>query len=1130
MSFKNCVNVIILKFRLRYRGLNGIWLIFLSLFATHLLAQEVGSPLIRNYSFKEYKAGSDNYAIIQDNRGVMYFGNNRGILEYDGATWRLIPTQHRIIRGFSQDSLGTVYGFYSGGFGYLAPNDKGFMEFQTFEGQFQKYGSIRDVLSTREEQFFAFAKVENGVPNTSLIRWQNGIKQVFNTEGNFWQIVVNNQLYLHKRGVGLCKLNKDKFELAAQGQFLADTSNQVFVILPYGSHKMLIGTYPNGFFVYDTRGQNNIEAVQQLPTDEIYSLFMNNNIKKALYLPNGNFAFSAENQGIIIASPQGRIIQRIDQNSSVQDDYDIDTYPGEESLWIALTKGISRTVINSPISLWGETNGLRGVASSLVRFENKLYVATTRGVFYLENGVFNKVAETDFECWSLLVHKAADGTEKLILGCAYGLYEIQNSRAVSLQQELGNKILGLYPSKVYPNRIYSIFAKRFVGVFENKGGLWQQNIVDSSKVSIRNFVEDAKGRVWTLANDYTAIICMTFGQDLKMPKMKRYEKAKGLPELKSANLMSFDGELYVSTAQGFFEYSPNSDTFIKSQKMQSLLPYRKVRELRTVQDAKGNLWINGLDDDDKKWLDLLKKQPDGSYVRDSTSLKIIADTEIWADFYPESDGVTWIGGAEGVFRYDSRIKKNYKQPFRVLIREVRTANDSVLFGGAFYSKVQMPDKSFKKQLSNTQPPELMPELSYSNNSLSFAFAAPFFDDESGTRYQYFLEGYDKNWSAWSSITLKEYTNLPEGKYVFKVRAINIYNTISEEALFSFEIMPPWYRTIPAYLCYIICFIVLLSLSVNFYSRRLLKEKIALEKLVKDRTAEVVKKSDELEVQYHQINTKNQEIEVRNKQILAQSHLLERKNIDITASINYAKRIQEAILPTKQKIGDYIPNFFILFKPRDIVSGDFYWFTEVNNELIIAAVDCTGHGVPGAFMSLIANDLLNDIVEFKGIRKADQILNELHLGISKALKQKENDSRDGMDMSLCVVSADRQSLQFAGAKSPLLYFQNQEMFEIRGDKMPIGGAWDSDEQVREFTAHHVPLTTKTTLYLASDGYEDQFGGPENRKYMRRRLKEHLQEIHKKDFNEQYLELRDTFVEWMGKHPQIDDILIFGFEIG
>ncbi len=1097
--------------------------VLVSLFSGRANAQEVGSPLIRNYSFKEYKAGSDNYAIIQDKRGVMYFGNNRGILEYDGATWRLISTQHRIIRGFSQDSTGTIYGLYSGGVGYLAPNEKGFMEFVDMGNKFQKYGNVRDVLSTREEQFFAFGKMEAGLLKTSLIRWNYGIKQVIDTEGNPWQLVVNNQLYLHKKGVGLCKLEKDKFVVVAQGQFLADTTTQVFVMLPYGPSKMLIGTYPNGFFVYDTKGKNSVETIQQLPTAEMYDLFMNSNIKKALALPDGNFAFSAENQGIIIASPQGKIVQRIDGSSSVQDDYDIDTYPGEQSLWIALTKGISRTVVNSPISIWGESSGLRGVASSVVRFQGIIYVATTRGVFYLQNGVFNRVADTEFECWSLLVHKAPNEPEKLILGCAYGLYEIVNNAAVSLQQELGFKILNLYPSKVYPNRIYSIFAKRLFGIFEKSGTGWQQNVLDSTKVLIKNFVEDDKGQVWLIASDYSAVLCLKFGAEASKPKVIRYTRAQGLPEkLTNATLLSFDGHLVLSTLSGFYEYNSSKNTFEPSLKAQKFLSYKKVRELRTTQDGKGNIWINGLDENDKKWLDLFKKNSDGSYTRDSTSLKIIADTEIWADFYPEPDGVTWIGGAEGVFRYDSRIKKNYKQPFRVLIREVRTANDSILFGGTFYSKVKTPDGIFRRMISEMQPPDLQPELDYAYNSLTFSFAAPFFDDEANTRYQFFLDGYDKTWSAWTSATLKEYTNLPEGKYIFKVRARNVYETISTEATFSFEILPPWYKTIPAFLCYIILFIALLSVSVHFYSRRLLREKIELEKLVKERTVEVVKKNEELEVQYKQINAKN-------GQILEQSHLLERKNSDITASINYAKRIQEAILPTRQKIAAYVPKHFIFFKPRDIVSGDFYWFTEIHGELIIAAVDCTGHGVPGAFMSLIGNDMLNDIVEFKGIRQADKILNELHLAISKALQQKQTESRDGMDMSLCVISADRKSMQFAGAKSPLLYFQDHEMLEIKGDKMPIGGVWESNEQERLFTLHTLPLKPKTRIYLSSDGYEDQFGGPENRKFMRRRLKDKLQEIHTDTFDNQYIILRDLFIEWTGKHPQIDDVLVLGFEI-
>lgn len=258
--------------------------------------------------------------------------------------------------------------------------------------------------------------------------------------------------------------------------------------------------------------------------------------------------------------------------------------------------------------------------------------------------------------------------------------------------------------------------------------------------------------------------------------------------------------------------------------------------------------------------------------------------------------------------------------------------------------------------------------------------------------------------------------------------------------------------------------------------------------------------------------------------------LTEKNYKITSSINYAKRIQQAVMPPKWQLNSHLPDAMVLFKPRDIVSGDFYWFTEIeapSRKTVLAAVDCTGHGVPGAFMSMVGNAYLNQIVRLQGIVSPEQILDALHQNIRKDLKQKETQNRDGMDIALVVIDHEAQSLEFAGAKNPLLYMQGGALTEVKGDKLPVGGYAHEEEQ--SFTKHVIDISKPTTFYVYSDGFQDQFGGPKGRKFMSRRLKNLLLEIHSLPMNEQKQVLEERLQNWRGEQRQVDDILVIGVHL-
>lgn len=264
----------------------------------------------------------------------------------------------------------------------------------------------------------------------------------------------------------------------------------------------------------------------------------------------------------------------------------------------------------------------------------------------------------------------------------------------------------------------------------------------------------------------------------------------------------------------------------------------------------------------------------------------------------------------------------------------------------------------------------------------------------------------------------------------------------------------------------------------------------------------------------------------NKKIAEAYEIIAEKNKNITDSINYAKKIQLAILPSNEIVSQALPESFILYKPKDVVSGDFYFFSKKGEKLIIAAVDCTGHGVPGAFMSVLGNEQLNQIID-RGVTQPDEVLNQLNRNIKNALKQsdKGSQSRDGMDIALCCINTTTNTIEFSGANRPLYIF-NGELKEIKPDKMAIGGTTDDSYS---FTSHTLNILRNETIYLFSDGFADQFGGPKSKKFMSKSFKNLLAEIHQKPMPEQKEILNNAFENWKGTLEQVDDVVVIGMRL-
>ncbi|MBI4646039.1 MAG: SpoIIE family protein phosphatase, partial [Bacteroidia bacterium] len=311
---------------------------------------------------------------------------------------------------------------------------------------------------------------------------------------------------------------------------------------------------------------------------------------------------------------------------------------------------------------------------------------------------------------------------------------------------------------------------------------------------------------------------------------------------------------------------------------------------------------------------------------------------------------------------------------------------------------------------------------------------------------------------------------------------------------------------------------------------------------------IADKNQSLEIAFAEISTQKEEITVQRDEIEAQRDKLSEQNTllfeqkkEITDSINYAKRIQQAMLPDLSNLSGFENltgfDYFVLYRPKDIVSGDFYWATLVNEWLIVTVADCTGHGVPGAFMSMLGVSFLNEIVRKKEVTKASEVLDHLRDSIIEALQQKgqSGEQKDGMDISIIAINTVTLEMQFAGAYNPLYIIRRSKnlsgfenltgLEEVKGDKMPVA----IFENMKPFTNQTIQLSKGDTIYLTSDGYEDQFGGPKGKKFLAKQLKELFLSIAAQSMDEPKKILETTFDNWKGEHEQIDDVTVVGLKI-
>ncbi len=535
---------------------------------------------------------------------------------------------------------------------------------------------------------------------------------------------------------------------------------------------------------------------------------------------------------------------------------------------------------------------------------------------------------------------------------------------------------------------------------------------------------------------------------------------------------SSDGTIWVGTGTGLDKYIPEKDSFvfytIQSHQFNNDFIY-------TISEDSGNtLWLSTNKG-------IVNFDPKREEVHNFSLIDNLQDYEFNVGAVFNSGEEIFWGGTKGI---NSLVTEKF--------REGRISPHP------FITSFNIKYNNYIKSINPVNLKSV--DLSWKENSFEISFTIPDYTTPENNNFKYRIKEKDSTWTYLGNNRSITFFELSPGKYTFQLlgsTADGTWNTSPLELIIT--ISSPWWLTTAAYIFYVLIVAFAIAYFVYRHNREIRKENKIL-----------------------------QEKQIVARQVELQKELLSAKNTNIAESMRYASRIINALLPSKNRINKLVNDYFILYMSKEIVSGDFYWFEQKNGKIIVAAADSTGHGIPGAFMSIIGMELLRNIL-IKGIDKPSEILNELNKGITSVFKNEDNtkDMKDGMDIAIISIHTDENLIEFAGAVNQLYILRDDNIIEIKGDRFPISPA--SYNQYGRFTNHLLKVEDKDMIYLFSDGYVDQFGGPDEKKFKYRRFRNMLLNNYMKDTAEQEKILKRVINSWRGNLEQVDDIMVLGIRI-
>jgi serine phosphatase RsbU (regulator of sigma subunit) len=1048
-----------------------------------LCAQKAGYH-IRNYSPKEYKGFNQVWQAVQDYKGYIYFAGTTNVFVYSGQFWETIPVKSgaatRQICLNPVDSL--IYIGSVGEFGYLDRDKRGKWNFISLISQLtEEQRSFNDVWKVYPFQGYMYFQSSERIFKLEGRKITKVIEASQN-HGFALSFISNGHFYVRQRNIGLMEIINDKLVPVAGGSVFGEV--RVLSIIPFSKTENLILTGDQGFVRMSLQPDPVTKSCFVKGT-----YFTDEHLNKAGVLGakwiNDSVMVVNSRAGIAIYSRDGKLKEILDKSCGLSDESIADVFlDREENIWLMHNSGISCIAYNSPALLYDDKIGYTGTIDMVHIFKDRLYLCTSDGMFKAKpqdpmhpNSL--EMAATSVQ--NTEVWDVKDFKDHMLISSSEGLLRMKDEQYEQLTNNYTNNI------SFIPGTDYILTAEKN-GLSIIDLSLQEPQIIKHYELPGQELMQIGNAEpipqkpgmysVWTTTR-FKHIMYFEFGIKDSVFIQREYGPDNGVT-YNNYYLTDFNDSIYFCTADSCFRYLPSLD---KSTGSKCFANASDVFKKLAIGDGSGLKppFNNKLFFLYKDSVTLFGHDKQGKMIsrKIKTLRKFLELTLNYATILP--DGKLMMVLDNLIMTYDTKKSLRSRSGFYCDIQSVSVGNDSMIFFGGRQGKD-------------------IPEIPYTKNRIAFHFQSPFFHLGDALAFSYRLDGYDTAWSKQTPETEKEFSNLPEGNYTFRVKAYNALGQSSGEAVYSFVIATPWYRSTLAYVFYALVFFLILYFTVKVSAYQLRKQKDKLEAMVKERTAEVMSQKQMLETAYGEIKD----------------------------SIRYAKRIQNALLASDKLLKEYLKEYFIYYKPKDIVSGDFYWAHPKGDWLYMITADCTGHGVPGAFMSLLNISFLNETINTTSFVTPNDVLGEVRAQIIEALRSdgSEEGGKDGMDCVLCAYNFKSGELLFSAANNPLWVCRNKTIIEYKPDKFPVG---KHDRENEPFRLQRVDLLPGDIVYTFTDGYADQFGGASGKKFKVKQLKELLLSIAHLPMNEQKDVVSKTLRKWKKGIDQIDDILIVGVRI-
>lgn len=791
-------------------------------------------------------------------------------------------------------------------------------------------------------------------------------------------------------------------------------------------------------------------------------------------LPDKNGMQIISSNGLINYTRKGNYTMVTEANGLASNDLYNGYFDREHNLWLTSGNGVSCLRKEKIISLDIESGLTSDKITCLTKLSNGLIAVGTYGsginLIDQQGTIVTKINCPELQNVKITCIAEITHLNELWIGTE------QASGVIIIDLKKGNytvKRTVQTIQKVYLQTITRIEqdAKRNIWIGTFNAGLFKIAANDTLHYSTKNKLPSNEVYTFKLDRNGTPWISLYKKGLYKLNKngvQKVFDKAS----LNDPFILSIEedvnGVIYVGT-------KTNGLSIIQNGKIRQLTQKNGLlsNAIQAINFYEGQLWVGT-----SRGINLLKKNKNDSYKMITYDQRSgLTNLEIQQNAILAIDNSIWVGTSTGL-----SIFQNDQQDISAVKPLIRLQSVKLFFN----------DQNWKKKKGVTVNKEGVPtklELSYTENHLSFSFSAL---TNSSVFYSYKLEGQDEKWSPLTDKREVTYSSLNPGVYTFKVKAVDNYGFESEVLEIPIIINSPFYQT------WWFRISVLIFIAISIWSLVRLREKnyrerqFELEETVQERTKEVVQ-----------------------------------KNKEILDSITYAKRIQSAMLPSDQILEKEFKDIFVFYQPKDIVAGDFYWFEKIDERLLFAVADCTGHGVPGAMISVVCNNALNRVTREYGITEPSKILDKTKELILLEFSKYQDEVKDGMDISLMLFDPIHNSLEWSGANNPIWIHKSNghQIDEIKGDKQPVGRHVSNDL----FTNHVIKLSEGDTIYLLSDGLSDQFGGPKRKKLKSAGLKEVLLKYSHLTMKEQKIEIESFYNAWKGEQEQVDDICLVGIRI-